>query len=115
MPNLDDPNAIKSIDPENVLGSVLELGKQIEHAWTETNKIPVPDNYRQVSNVVFSGMGGSGLGSRVIESVYGLDLPIPMYRINDYHLPAYINENSLVFCSSFSGTTEETVSTLNEA
>ncbi len=115
MPNLDDSNAITSIDPENVLGSVLELGKQIEHAWQEASKVSLSDSYRGISNIVFSGMGGSGLGARVVESVFGLDLPVPLYRVNDYHLPAYVNENSLVFCSSFSGTTEETVSTLNEA
>ena len=33
----------------------------------------------------------------------------------DYHLPAYANKNTLVFCTSYSGETEETLSVFLEA
>ena len=62
-----------------------------------------------------AGMGGSGLAARVIEGVYGLKLPCPLIRINDYDLPAWVNEKTLVICSAFSGTTEEPLEILRQA
>ena len=60
-------------------------------------------------------MGGSGLGARLIESIYGLNLKFPLVRLNDYDLPAWVDEKTLVICSSFSGTTEETVENAKQA
>jgi glucose/mannose-6-phosphate isomerase len=61
------------------------------------------------------GMGGSGLGARVIESVFADQLKHPFIRINDYGLPNFVNENTLVFCSSYSGTTEEVIDNAQQA
>ena len=61
------------------------------------------------------GMGGSGLGARVIESVYGSEIKVPLTRVNDYHLPKFVDSQTLVICSSYSGETEETITNLKEA
>ena len=113
--NLDDINQIKAIDLQNVLGSADELSKQVEDAYTEASKVDVPQNYKDIDNIVMCGMGGSGLGARVIESVYGPELRYPLTRVNDYHLPEYVSERSLVVCSSYSGETEETIQNAREA
>jgi len=113
--NLDSTEEIKKIDTENVLGSIDQLSDQVLHAWEDANNINVPDDYRNVKNVVMCGMGGSGLGARIIESVYSKDLKIPLLRINDYHLPEFVDLSTLVICSSYSGETEETIQNANEA
>lgn len=115
MNNLDDQNKIRKLDKENVYGSVIELGKQCVHAYTETENIRVPEEYKKVNKVLMSGMGGSGLGARIIESVYASNLKIPFVRLNDYDLPFWVDEDTLVICSSFSGTTEETVQNAKQA
>ena len=112
---IDSRDAIAKIDQSNVLGSVEALPKQCRHAWEQTRSIQVRDEYRQVENVVMCGMGGSGLGARVIESVYGKTLKIPLVRVNTYDLPGFVTERTLVFCSSYSGTTEETVENTRQA
>lgn len=114
-PILDDPQIIPTVDKSNVLSSILGLKDQLLHAWDEAKKVEVPKDYRQVKNVVMCGMGGSGLGARLIESIYGPHLTLPLVRLNDYHLPAWVGPQTLVFVSSFSGTTEETVQNLKEA
>lgn len=111
----DSREKISKIDVSNVLGSVEELAKQCSHAWEDTGKVSVPDSYRNVDNIVMCGMGGSGLGARVIESVYVNELKVPLVRVNTYNLPGFVNENSLVICSSYSGTTEETVENAKQA
>ena len=115
MANIDNREEIAKIDKENVLGSVEMFSDQCEHAFEDASKVEFPDDYKKVNNVVMTGMGGSGLGARVIESVYAKDLKAPLIRVNDYNLPDFVNENSLVFCSSYSGTTEEAVENAKQA
>lgn len=106
---------IAKIDKENVLGSVEALPDQCLHAWEEASKVKVPDSYQSVNKVVMCGMGGSGLAARIIESVYTEDLKVPLIRINSYNLPRFVDQNTLVICSSYSGETEETLANARQA
>jgi glucose/mannose-6-phosphate isomerase len=115
MKNINILDEIKIHDKQNVYGSVVALPDQCIHAWEDASKVVIPESYKDIENVVMCGMGGSGLGARVVESLYFSRMKIPLIRINDYHIPSYINERSLVFVSSYSGNTEETVQNLNEA
>jgi glucose/mannose-6-phosphate isomerase len=115
MNNLDDIVAMQKLDKSNMYGSIIELGKQCLHAYEETEMIVVPPDYRDINKILMTGMGGSGLGARIIESVFGLTLQYPLTRLNDYDLPQWVDENTLVVCSSFSGTTEETVENARQA
>lgn len=112
---LDSREEIAKIDLGNVLGSVEALPDQCLDAWDKSQNISVPDSYKQIDNVVMCGMGGSGLGARVIESVYSQELKVPLIRVNGYNLPAFANDKSLISCSSYSGSTEETIQNANQA
>ena len=115
MTNLDDTAAIKKLDQSNVYGSVEEFHKQFTHAWEDTKNLVIPDSYKKVNKILLTGMGGSGLGARIIEAVYGPSLKYPVTRLNDYDLPNWVDDSTLVICSSFSGTTEETVQNVHQA
>lgn len=115
MNTIDFREEIAKIDLVNVLGSIKALPEQCLHAWEDTGKIEVPEEYKKVKAVVMCGMGGSGLGARVIESLYADEIKIPLIRVNDYNLPAFVDENTLVICSSYSGETEETLSNAKQA
>ncbi|HLE48662.1 MAG TPA: SIS domain-containing protein [Patescibacteria group bacterium] len=112
---MDLSEKIKKNDPKNLYASVEDLSKQVEHAWEDAGKVEVPESYKDIKNIIMCGMGGSGLGARVIESVYFDKLKCPLVRVNDYNLPPYCSENSLVICSSYSGETEETIQNAGEA
>jgi len=115
MTILDNLPQIKKLDQQNVYGSIENLAKQCSHAWEDCKNIKVSDDYQNINKIVMTGMGGSGLGARVIESVFGLELKMPLIRINDYDLPDWVDNKTLVICSSYSGTTEEIVSTAKQA
>lgn len=115
MNNLDDLDAIKKLDRENVLGSIEQVGLQCQQAWDDVGKINFPDAYKHPANIVFAGMGGSSLGAYVIKSLFFDSLNVPFEIINGYHLPPYVSKNTLVIICSYSGTTEEAVSCAKEA
>lgn len=65
-----------------------------------------------IQNVLISGLGGSGIGGSLACSLLADKINVPMYVNNDYSLPAYVNENTLLIISSYSGNTEETLEAL---
>ena len=67
-----------------------------------------------VENVLICGMGGSAISGNLMQNAFP-DIKIPVYSARDYILPSYAEKNSLVFISSYSGNTEETVSGFHEA
>jgi len=115
MINLDDIKSTKNLDKSNVYGSVEELSKQCLHAYEDATKIVVDDSYREINKIIITGMGGSGLGARIIDGVFGLKLKYPFFHIHDYDLPSWVDKKTLVICSAFSGETEEPVQTARQA
>ena len=103
------------LDKSNVYGSVAGLAKQVEHAWEEAQKVVVPDSYKNIDKIVMCGMGGSLLGAKIIQSVFANDLTFPLVLVNDYDLPGWVDEKTLVICSSYSGSTEETLTNAEQA
>lgn len=112
---LDSLNQVKRIDKKNVYSSVVFLTKQCVHAWDDAEKTNIPTDYNNFENIVFTGMGGSGLAARVIESAFFEELPLSILKINDYDIPGFVGSKSLVICSSYSGSTEETIENLKQA
>ena len=103
-----------SYDTSVVLKSILMFKAQARDAWRDVEKIKIQKN-NDIANIVITGMGGSTLGAHFILSVFAQNLKLPIVIVNDYHLPAWVNKNTLVIASSYSGNTEETISTFNES
>lgn len=112
---LDSRSKINSIDKSNLLGSVEALPSQIQDAWEQTKNLSFPEVYSSVKNIIVSGMGGSNLGSQVIKGLYKDELTLPLEIYPHYNLPGYVSRDSLVLLSSYSGTTEETLSAAKQA
>jgi len=70
---------------------------------------------RTFSNIVISGLGGSGIGGKIVSQLIADRCAVPITCASDYVLPAFVNENTLVIISSYSGDTEETVAAFHEA
>lgn len=69
----------------------------------------------EIHNIVICGMGGSGIGGKLVGKWIENEIDIPVLYAHDYTLPAFVSKNSLVIGSSYSGNTEETISTVKEA
>lgn len=115
MANLDDIVEIKKLDSRNCLSSIAFLPQQCQAAWGEVKELILPAEYKDFSSILFCGMGGSAYGGRIIKSLYGNEIKVPIDLITDYHLPAYADKNSLIIAASYSGGTEETLSCTQEA
>lgn len=70
---------------------------------------------KEIRSIVICGMGGSGIGGKIVSQWVQDDLKVPVYILNDYSLPAFVDEHSLVIGSSYSGNTEETLEGIHEA
>jgi glucose/mannose-6-phosphate isomerase len=115
MANINSLEEIKRIDKEDIYASIDAFPRQIEQAWKEINKIELPDSFKEVSNIVVCGMGGSALGGRIIDSLLTEKVRVPIEIFTEAKLPFYVNEHTLVVLSSYSGNTEETLQSANEA
>ncbi len=71
-------------------------------------------NANNFNNLVIGGLGGSGIGGRIVKSLFVNEFPIPVECIADYSLPNYVNEKTLVILASYSGNTEETLTMYEE-
>jgi glucose/mannose-6-phosphate isomerase len=87
----------------------LKVGQE----FAKNTKVPKKD----FSNLIICGMGGSALPADLLVNFFQNNggSPLPIYVCRDYNLPANASSNSLVFISSYSGNTEETVSCLEKA
>jgi glucose/mannose-6-phosphate isomerase len=70
---------------------------------------------KQFDNVVVCGMGGSGIGGRLISQWFADTCAVPITLVQDYNVPGFVNEKSLVIGSSYSGNTEETIQAVQDA
>ncbi|MBK8845643.1 MAG: hypothetical protein IPO27_03405 [Bacteroidetes bacterium] len=66
----------------------------------------------EIRNILITGLGGSGIGGTIAGQVLDQQLRIPLVVCKDYFPPAFVNENTLVIVSSYSGNTEETLQAL---
>ena len=112
---LDNLEAIKKLDASNVLGSIEQLGDQVQHVWQLAQQVKISHDLSDVDYVVVAGMGGSALGTHVIQSVYKDELKVPVIICPDYQLPNFVTKKTLVVTSSYSGNTEETLAAATDA
>lgn len=112
---IESVERIRAADPEDMLGRIKELGKQIRDAWQIGRGAPLPPAHGDVRNITVAGMGGSAIGGDLAMALLADELKVPMSVHRDYGLPAYVGRDSLVIVSSYSGNTEETLSAFEEA
>ena len=108
MPNLDNKEAIiKSQGGENVIKSVNFLKDQLSQSFSEALAITYPSQHKNAKRIVICGMGGSRFPSLIISKLFKDKFKIPYEIVDDYLLPGYVDNETLVILSSYSGTTEE--------
>lgn len=109
---LDDNNIISQRDPS---GALAVTAKQFEQAKS-VPKVQNPDNDgRPIHNIVVAGMGGSALAALILKTWLKSDLSKPLEIIRGYNMPKYVDGDTLVIISSYSGNTEEELSCLKQA
>lgn len=109
---LDDKNVLKQRDPADAIGVAAAQPLQAQFAADIDN----PDHDgRPITKVVVAGMGGSALAASLLQAWLQSELAVPFEVVRNYGLPQYVDKNTLVIASSYSGNTEETLSALDQA
>jgi glucose/mannose-6-phosphate isomerase len=112
---IESVERIRAADPGNMLDRIKDLPKQVRDAWNIARAAQLPPAHGDVRNITVAGMGGSAIGGDLAAALLASELKVPMGVHRDYGLPAYVGRDSLVIASSYSGNTEESLSSFEEA
>lgn len=94
---------------------ILNFPQQLEEALSIGQSYLFKTPEKPYKNVVLTGLGGSGIGGSIVQNYVADKMTVPFWVNKDYHLPAFVNEDTLVIACSYSGNTEETVMALQQA
>jgi glucose/mannose-6-phosphate isomerase len=109
-----DAAACRAVDSTGQFAETLDLAEHLRDAvWRvdSANITPVDAH----GGLIVAGMGGSSVGGRLASAALGPKLRRPIALAMGYDIPAWIGRETLVLCSSYSGSTEETLATYDAA
>jgi glucose/mannose-6-phosphate isomerase len=121
---LNDEDAVLALDRSGLFEEQLRFPDNLREAVAGAKSVRLPKEvriggrvvrYAGVRKVAVAGMGGSAIAGDVLKDWVGGEVGVSLGVCRGYHLPAYINADSLVFVMSYSGDTEETLSCMVDA
>ncbi|KPL02851.1 MAG: hypothetical protein AMJ90_04695 [candidate division Zixibacteria bacterium SM23_73_2] len=116
MSLLDEKKLLGKFDPGGMYKKILNFPSQLEDALKIAESADISEiDTGKINNIIVAGMGGSAIGGDLVRSYLFDQVKLPFYVCRNYFLPNSVNENSLVFVSSYSGNTEETLSAYDQA
>ena len=114
MSLLDHPG-ILDLDSMGLFAETARAVEVFDAAIASARAVEIPFPPEAIENVAICGMGGSAIAGDLIVGAFWERLRRPVQVIRDYYLPGWVGENTLVIGSSFSGTTEETLTCMMDA
>lgn len=114
MSRLDEPNVFER-DSLDLIGEMARAVDVFDEAIERTRALEIPYPPDAVDNVVVAGMGGSAIAADLLLGAYWERLRKPVTVVRGYGLPGWAGERTLAIASSFSGTTEETLTCTMDA
>lgn len=112
---LDSLDSLLQFDPKGMYGLTVGFVDQCRKAVEIGRQAALCSLTAEVFRVHLTGLGGSAAGGDFIRCVMDAEGRASFAVNRDYTLPAWIGANDLVFCASYSGSTEETLSAYSDA
>lgn len=94
---------------------IAKFSQHIRNALQTINSTELKPAQRNIHNVLITGLGGSGIGGSIVAELAAATATVPIIVNKDYHVPAFVNEGTLLIACSYSGNTEETLSAVRQA
>lgn len=88
--------------------------QQLAHALKIGQAMDLVRPGSDIRNIVITGMGGSGIGANLVESLTFGRVPIPITVTKGYNIPQFVSPHTLFIACSYSGDTEETLAAVNK-
>lgn len=104
-----------SVDKTGYKQVLLDFHKQINAASDIYKKGTINLDISRIKNILYFGMGGSGIVGELLNDVLFDELKVPVRIVRSYLSPASCSEDTLILVSSYSGNTEETLAALDAA
>lgn len=109
-----DRGAVAAIDSTAQHAEILDLPTHLRDAlWRVDSAALRPEP--APGGLVVAGMGGSGIGGRLALAALGPRARRPLGMAAGYNLPPWTGADATVLCSSYSGSTEETLACYDAA
>ena len=113
MSILDSKEEMTKIDQHNMAKLIQDFSSQLKHAEEIGRSLSLDSSLgKDLSKIVFSGLGGSAIGADFVRSYLAYDLAVPIFVNRHYRLPQFVDRHTLLIVSSYSGDTEETLASL---
>jgi glucose/mannose-6-phosphate isomerase len=106
---------IARLDTDGMFRKIAEFPEQMRMGWDIADNTEADIDFSKIRNIVFSGMGGSAISGDMIRSIHSEDLSVPMIVNRSYQIPDFVSSETLFIASSYSGSTEETLSATAQA
>jgi glucose/mannose-6-phosphate isomerase len=107
---LDDPGFVTRLDPKGMYRLTEGFPDQCRQALSIARAVEIGELHTQPSLAMLTGLGGSAAGGDLVRAVFESVGSTPFIVNRDYKLPHFVGLGDLVFCASYSGNTEETLS-----
>ena len=112
---LDQKETIQKNDPQNMGKAIHDFSAQMSHAEEISLSLSLDLALgKGLTKIVFSGLGGSAIGADFVRSYLAYEMPIPIFVSRHYQVPRFVDDKTLLIVSSYSGDTEETLSSLKQ-
>jgi len=109
-----DRAAVAAVDSSGQVAEILDLPVHLRDAsWRFDSAGIAPAD--APGGMIVAGMGGSAVGGRLANAAIGARARRPLAVADGYALPGWAGPDTLVLCSSYSGSTEETLSAYDDA
>ena len=115
MVDLDDPKVYERLDPSGMRHRLRDLPEQCRRAWAQNPTPSLPSEYGQVERIVVLGMGGSAIGGDLLKDLMATQGRPQVEVCREFSIGQPLDERTLVIASSYSGNTEEVLSSFAEA
>jgi glucose/mannose-6-phosphate isomerase len=94
---------------------LIGLPNQMREAWAQARNTSLPPSHAGAKSIAICGMGGSAIGGDISRTLIESEVDVPIVVVRGYDVPGFVDAETLVILSSYSGTTEETLSACEQA
>jgi glucose/mannose-6-phosphate isomerase len=112
---LDDPETYARLDPDGLGGRIGGLPEQCRQAWERAKAFAFPQDFAHVDRILVLGIGGSAIAGDILRALAMRHSHKTVSVHRGYDLPPVADERTLVIASSFSGETEEVLTSFGKA